>query len=68
MDGFRVVRLEDILSHLDILISATGKWNTSQSCNAQGGGGDPAWMFEDTYLSSTYSIKSGLYSALFVIA
>ena len=25
MDGFRVVRLEDVLPHLDILISATGK-------------------------------------------
>ena len=25
MDGFRVVRLEDVLSHLDILISATGE-------------------------------------------
>ena len=31
MDGFRVVRLEDVLSHLDILISATGEFSSYAS-------------------------------------
>lgn len=31
MDGFRVVKLDDILPHLDILITATGGCDTARN-------------------------------------
>ena len=36
MDGFRVVKLEDVLPHLDLLVTATGKvlWFTLSQYHA----------------------------------